>query len=449
MEDAAPKVQGDKRKRNPDELAYQSFMRKATPEEIAKHKELKKLGRKAQTAFRAEWHTMQINNAKGTLSKESQEKQTHRNSRVYKNFWKMVDAEGGVMNKEFAIQVATNYAEACEKQGPPFVMWDPCRKCMCYLHGEEGIEDEFVTMRKMLLEGEVDMPQEMLLNALQHGEGVGLSADIPEIAKQQRGALTAGLGVEPLAPMPTTSLGVGTPTPSTTPITPVAPTPSATPIAPGVGPPTLAPGVGPPTPIQGAGLPTPDGPLAAASQLLAQAASSSLAPQELIFPMMLALANTPVKKENAEPPPNDPPSVEKPPKKPKAIRTAGELLFTESNFGGRKLDGMRSHAASIIKQTQDETNAWHWATDEVKRLEHALAEIQAVADASQQHVLTSCFRALQKEQKDCITFLESHKKEVSVASEKLAQPLSELVGMHKIKITPPTIKEKKTKKVAT
>ena len=110
------------------------------------------------------------------VSTESQKK-THK--RVYKNYWKMVEAEGGLMNKEFGMQVATNIATCFERRGPPFVMYDGVGKCMRYLHGEEGVDDEFCTAKKLVLSGELDIPEEIIQKALEQGRSEGLTDEIP------------------------------------------------------------------------------------------------------------------------------------------------------------------------------------------------------------------------------------------------------------------------------
>ena len=61
------------RKKTESELAYQSFMRKATPEEKEHHKSLKKLGTKAQQEYRNTWHeTRKKAKSKGENVKERQ-----------------------------------------------------------------------------------------------------------------------------------------------------------------------------------------------------------------------------------------------------------------------------------------------------------------------------------------------------------------------------------------
>ena len=160
---------GPKRKRTDMDNDYQIFMRHATAEEKLAHTEAEKFGRKAQDTLRLNWKTTTVKNLSGSMERSSTEKQTKTTTRVYTHFWKIVEAEGGIVNKDFGIMVATNICKACEKKGPPFAMWDAAGGCMRYLHGEEGVDDEFVTVRKMLVKGEVDLSNEILSKALVAG----------------------------------------------------------------------------------------------------------------------------------------------------------------------------------------------------------------------------------------------------------------------------------------
>ena len=164
MQNSAPK-----RQRTDQDNEYTYFIRHASAEDKLAHKEAKKFGRKAQDTLRLNWKTTTVKNLSGSMERSSTEKQTKKTTRLYKNFWKIVEAEGGIVNKDFGIMVATNICKACEKKGPPFAMWDAAGGCMRYLHGEEGVDDEFVTVRKMLVKGEMDVPDEILSKALVAG----------------------------------------------------------------------------------------------------------------------------------------------------------------------------------------------------------------------------------------------------------------------------------------
>ena len=107
-----------------EEADYQRFKRMATPDELAQHKEAKKQSRKAQADYRAAVMATKTSNVTGTISKDVGEKTVKLKSGRYLNFWKLVEAEGGLVNREFGIEVATNIATACEKKGPPLIMWD-------------------------------------------------------------------------------------------------------------------------------------------------------------------------------------------------------------------------------------------------------------------------------------------------------------------------------------
>lgn len=382
------------------EADYQRFMRKATDEEKEDHKRLKKEGgTKAQAAFRTQWMALNITGATATASKETTEKQTHRTSRLYKNFWKMVEAEGGLMNRDFAISICTNIAEACEARGPPCVLWDPVGKCKRYLHGEEGVDDEFVTLRNLVVRGDVDLPQDVLAQALKAGENEGLCAIIPPDAPSGVDNIEAGNSHPP-------AQGVEAPTPAA----------SGRPEAPEQK----------PNPF---------------SDLMQQLSSSATAPQHKLLPLMMELyasasVEKPAEKDETDPDKDKKDKNEKD-KKDKKVKTHGAQLFTECNFGGRKLEGMIRHAETIIKQSKDETNAWSWAKDESKRLEDAVSKVKDVSDKCQESVQTSTLHALEKKKGSpdaAKEFLILHKEALTDAATVISEPLSEIVAMHKAKI---------------
>ena len=193
------------RKKTESDLAYQSFYRKATPEEKEHHKSLKQLGTKAQQEYRNTWHELAVKNVKGEKQNTSSNRRTHIKKKIYKHFWQIVEAEGGLVNREFAVEVATNICSAAERAGPPCVMWDKDGKVMRYIYGVEGVEDEFTTLRQMVVKGDVDLPPETLRAALEAGEAEGFSANIPREAFGHFGHAAASVGEKghsPAGPSP-------------------------------------------------------------------------------------------------------------------------------------------------------------------------------------------------------------------------------------------------------
>ena len=355
------------------------FYRTAFEEDKAKCKSIK--SQAAKQVFRDEWQRLNITNVTAKAQSSATDKQTRRTSRVYKNYWKMVEAEGGLMNREFAMEIATNINTACEAKGAPCVLWDPVKKCKVYIHGEEGIDDEFITLRKLVVQGDVDLPQETLLNALNIGEKEGFTAEIPHDAVSELEQVPAIQSQTDNGP---DKEGVGL----------------ADAFA-GVGLPTPAAGVGLPTPAAASG----QNPHAASIPLMATVAaelankSGGNANQSLIPLMMQALVQSATPQQTAadqdkdkepEVKPEVKPAAPKP--KPKPKKKMEVTLFTECNFGGRKLDGMIRHAQTIIKQAsepEEANNDWHWARDECRRLQSAVDAVTDIAYQSQGSVQTS------------------------------------------------------------
>ena len=121
----------------------------------------------------------------------------------------------------------------------------------------------------------------------------------------------------------------------------------------------------------------------------------------------------------------------------KVAKNKEELLFTECNFGGKKLDGMIRHAESIVKQSKEPSNAWYWARDERARLSTAVGQVQAVVDQSQECIQTSTLSALTLKcggAERVNVFLGSHKQSLNAASLVLSRPLEEIVSMHKVRL---------------
>jgi hypothetical protein len=292
-------------------------------------------------------------------------------------------------------------------------MWDPVGQCLRYLHGEEGIDDEFVTLRKLVVEGELELPEDALNSALHAGEQEGLSSTVPPSAYGQFGG-TLVATTEP------TALGCGLPQPKVPAILDVQP--SSSHVMPIVSPEMLS---------------------TIASQLAIKDGPPTA--QQMLLPLfMQALTQKAEAVPLTEPAATAKATVHKKTVLPKDVTT---LLFNECNFGGRKLDGMLRNSESILRQANDPTNAWHWAHAEAKKLQVAMDSVVTIAEKSQEAVQTSSLKALQKQgAQDAHDFLIEHKAALTSASKTLGEPLAELVAMHKAKLNSREPAVKKAKK---
>ena len=92
-------------------------------------------------------------------------------------------------NKEQAIKdrwiegvtAIANICSTLEKKGAPMVLWDSSAQCMRYLHCEEGIHDQFIidNARKMGSEGDMNVDEHVLQEALAIGKNEGLTDKFP------------------------------------------------------------------------------------------------------------------------------------------------------------------------------------------------------------------------------------------------------------------------------
>ena len=102
---------------------------------------------------------------------------------TYLNFYMLSEKEGGLMDRDFGIKVASSIATACERKGPPALLWDPVAKCIKYLHCVIGKSEAETKMRQSILSADVEMDPESVVAAMQQGKAAGLVDEIPESEK--------------------------------------------------------------------------------------------------------------------------------------------------------------------------------------------------------------------------------------------------------------------------
>ena len=112
----------------------------------------------------------------------------------------IAETEGGLMDRDIGIRVATTICCGCEKRGPPAVMYDPASKMHKYLQCEVGMSDSESIMRQMVLKADVDMPEDTVRAAMQQGAKEGYVSTIPDgmVGKLEKLMGDAGGGGETL-----------------------------------------------------------------------------------------------------------------------------------------------------------------------------------------------------------------------------------------------------------
>ena len=98
---------------------------------------------------------------------------------------------------------------------------------------------------------------------------------------------------------------------------------------------------------------------------------------------------------------------------------------------------MSTHAATIITQSAEKDNEWHWAVGRSEELQEAINATNDTVHHWSAYVRTSSLAYLQKKQgADTVTTrLKELKDEILKASAKIEAPLSELAGMHNIMLS--------------
>ena len=94
--------------------------------------------------------------------------------------------------------------------------------------------------------------------------------------------------------------------------------------------------------------------------------------------------------ENTPPPP---PDVQK----KKAVKSPEEKHFVQCSSLGKKLDGMITHANSIVSQAQIADNLWYWARSETKDLETKMDDVKPANAEWATKIRTSNVHVLKKD----------------------------------------------------
>ena len=100
-------------------------------------------------------------------------------SGLLKNFWKIAESEGGLMDRDTGIRCSRNICKRNEARGFPFAQWDPESKIMKYMHFSSGISEEFTQARTLMLSGELDVDSSIVQQAMQEAKSEGLTAPPP------------------------------------------------------------------------------------------------------------------------------------------------------------------------------------------------------------------------------------------------------------------------------
>ena len=74
--------------------------------------------------FRTLCETSRLKNGKASRQDTKSNTQTEQRVGVYRNDWVIAEKEGGLMDRDTGMRVATAICTAAEKRGPPALMYD-------------------------------------------------------------------------------------------------------------------------------------------------------------------------------------------------------------------------------------------------------------------------------------------------------------------------------------
>jgi hypothetical protein len=405
-----------------DSARLQFFIRTCTADERAEYNNLKGPGSQARKqAFRTLIESQRLMNAKAGQVQTKSLTDTTQRVGTYRNFWVIAEKEGGLMDRETGIRIATSICNSCEKRGPPAVMYDPIGKVLKFLHCEIGVSEAESTMRQNILSADIDMPEDAIKQAMQQGASDGLLADIPADAfgklpsvcvdgnKSEHRAVCAAVGCADLKPEPAPEITH----PAVTPIKIQPPIVAASPVEPTASFQSLL----------AAQLQHSSASPASTSQVLQTMLLSSLMTQHQ--PEAGPIIDRSPEKEKTPPPPI---------REPKH-KTVSEKLWQECLVLGRKLEGMDTNGRSIIKHTLDKNNVWYWARNEVTMLTEQLDAVGTTIYMWSSTMRSSTFALFLKVNGNTAeSILIKIKTDIDAAIANVEEPLSELISMHQAKL---------------
>ena len=159
-----PKPPNDKKRKRPERTEadneYQRFMRKATAEEKAEYRSKKHWPDHVKREFRNMTMGLKLGSCDAKIVESRGLTTSTFKNAIFKSFWRIAQDEGGLMDREAGIRVATSWCRGCEKVGPPLMMYDGQASIIRYLHVEQGTNESDKKLRNMTLTGEVDLGQD-------------------------------------------------------------------------------------------------------------------------------------------------------------------------------------------------------------------------------------------------------------------------------------------------
>jgi hypothetical protein len=360
---------------------------------------------------------------------------------TYRNFWSIAEKEGGLMDRDFGVRVATSICTLCEKKGPPALMWDSVGSVMKYLHCEVGISDIQSKTRSSILSADLDMDEDVVRQAMQMGVAEGLSPQIPAAELNHfTKPVQIATNIVDLTTLP--NLAVEQPRIENF-FRPTAPlmdeaTSQATVQAPVQA--IVQAQVQEPVPLVS---PVKSDAIAGvnfadfAKQLLSKGSDSSSSSSLLSAVLLQSIISSNADGKDNENGKDKDKDKDKDKPKDKAgpkVKTPAAKYWQECSALGRKLDGMTTHADSVVQQTKEKDNNWSWAmnTQHLADLAAVIADVAPVVHTWSSSIRTSTLGFMIKKEgaEEATKWLHAHREAIKQATDQIELPLGLIVGMH-------------------
>ena len=118
------KLEAQQKQTNEKKRSIQNFLRACTTAEKAEYINDKGSGSTARKQrMRESFEAARLRNGTGRQQSTTTMARTDTKVGTYRNFWMVAEKEGGLMDRDEGIRIATNICSACEVAGPPAVMW--------------------------------------------------------------------------------------------------------------------------------------------------------------------------------------------------------------------------------------------------------------------------------------------------------------------------------------
>ena len=397
----------------------QEFYRTATEAEKNLYKGISGTGStRKKSEFIAMLKAQKLKNCNAKQDNTQASTQSDAKVGTYLSYWQIAQKEGGLVNREHGIKVATHICSWCEKKGSPATMWDGAAGVVKYLYCELGVSDVQTKARKSILSADVEMDEDCVRMAMQQGVNDGLSPTIPQEHLGKFHCSVQGIPQCKLGDLPQRSFGEPKHAVIAYDASQIASELDAIAFI--------------ESHMDHARDASPTGATPNADKALQASATDATLEAENVGAASATDATTNVK---ASVQVTDVTKRHKNGKPADKTDTPENLIWKECLTLGKKLEGMTNRGVSIVTQAGEDGNEWAWAKSVglVASLKDDIKESDPLLHAWSSYIRTSTLGNLMKKQgskETTLAWLESHKSDITKATVKMEPPLEALSNMH-------------------